>query len=276
MMKGTTVAIVGLSTLFREGLQLLLRRSRFTVVGHASTLAEVLEKYADSPPALALVALAPREDTGAVIRQIRGHASATQGMRIVMLTDPRSATQLREAAEAGVRAVLSKDITGGVLQRSLDLVQLGQQVFPGASHERPAPASAGALIPFAWPPAALPADVPARKADDLPVKRDSVQMGAATSKATVEPLRSTGLSDRERQILRRLIAGAANKTIARDLDITEATVKVHIKGLLRKIRVNNRTQAAVWGLNNPKLVEDEQKEACDARIAYIAARQAAL
>jgi two-component system nitrate/nitrite response regulator NarL len=40
--------------------------------------------------------------------------------------------------------------------------------------------------------------------------------------------------------------GEPNKIIARQFDITEATVKVHIKAILRKISVRNRTQAAVW------------------------------
>ena len=41
--------------------------------------------------------------------------------------------------------------------------------------------------------------------------------------------------------------------IARKIDIAEATVKVHIKAILRKIRVQNRTQAAVWAMNNGRL-----------------------
>jgi two-component system nitrate/nitrite response regulator NarL len=58
------------------------------------------------------------------------------------------------------------------------------------------------------------------------------------------------LSTREWQILSGLVKGHANKVIARDCNITEATVKVHMKSILRKIRVDNRTQAAVWALEN--------------------------
>jgi two-component system nitrate/nitrite response regulator NarL len=54
------------------------------------------------------------------------------------------------------------------------------------------------------------------------------------------------LSDRETQILRCLMQGASNKEIGRQLDLAEATVKVHIKSILRKIRAANRTQAAMW------------------------------
>jgi two-component system nitrate/nitrite response regulator NarL len=46
-----------------------------------------------------------------------------------------------------------------------------------------------------------------------------------------------------------LIQGAPNKLIACQLKITEATVKVHVKAILRKIQVKNRTQAAIWALN---------------------------
>jgi two-component system nitrate/nitrite response regulator NarL len=54
------------------------------------------------------------------------------------------------------------------------------------------------------------------------------------------------LSTRESQILNCLTEGAPNKVIARKLDVAEATVKVHIKAILRKIGATNRTQAAMW------------------------------
>jgi two-component system, NarL family, nitrate/nitrite response regulator NarL len=67
----------------------------------------------------------------------------------------------------------------------------------------------------------------------------------------VPPLRNhPGLSEREAQMLDGLVKGHANKVIARTCDITEATVKVHMKSILRKIRVDNRTQAAIWAMEN--------------------------
>ena len=53
------------------------------------------------------------------------------------------------------------------------------------------------------------------------------------------------LSDRELQVLEGLTQGKANKEIARDLDIREPTVKLHVKTLYRKIGASNRTQAAM-------------------------------
>ena len=69
-----------------------------------------------------------------------------------------------------------------------------------------------------------------------------------------------GLSEREEQILRDLVKGHPNKIIARKLDIAEATVKVHMKSVLRKIRVANRTQAAIWALENGYAVDRPHPE----------------
>jgi DNA-binding CsgD family transcriptional regulator len=60
----------------------------------------------------------------------------------------------------------------------------------------------------------------------------------------------SALSEREAQMLDGLVKGHANKVIARACDISEATVKVHMKSILRKIRVENRTQAAIWAMEN--------------------------
>src|SRR5262249_47216225 len=54
------------------------------------------------------------------------------------------------------------------------------------------------------------------------------------------------LSRREMLILRLLMEGASNKSIALKLVITESTVKVHMKAVLRKLRLRNRTHAAIW------------------------------
>jgi len=57
-----------------------------------------------------------------------------------------------------------------------------------------------------------------------------------------------GLSQREEQILKSVVRGHSNKMIARTCGDTDATIKVHMKSILRKIRVENRTQAAIWAL----------------------------
>jgi len=56
------------------------------------------------------------------------------------------------------------------------------------------------------------------------------------------------LTQREREILRELAGGLSNKMIARRLDITEGTVKVHVKHLLKKLNLRSRVEAAVWAV----------------------------
>jgi DNA-binding NarL/FixJ family response regulator len=66
----------------------------------------------------------------------------------------------------------------------------------------------------------------------------------APDEAPQSPL-AAALSERELQVLRGLTEGKANKQIARDLDLQEPTVKLHVKTLYRKIGASNRTQAAL-------------------------------
>jgi two-component system nitrate/nitrite response regulator NarL len=134
-------------------------------------------------------------------------------VRIVVLTNNATRTVLGRAIGWGVDAYLLKDMSPVALTRSLQLVMLGQQVFP------------------------------TRLAVSL--------LGTGAPEPVEEPAASArGLSPRENQILRFLVNGASNKLIARELNISEATVKVHLKGLLRKVQASNRTQAAIWGLNH--------------------------
>jgi two-component system, NarL family, nitrate/nitrite response regulator NarL len=75
-------------------------------------------------------------------------------------------------------------------------------------------------------------------------------VGNGATDDAISPRTPHGLSEREEQILRGLVKGQSNKLIARTCACTEATVKVHMKSILRKIRVANRTQAAIWALEN--------------------------
>jgi two-component system nitrate/nitrite response regulator NarL len=85
---------------------------------------------------------------------------------------------------------------------------------------------------------------------DEAVPRDEQEQEQAILIATGDAIASPQLSPREKSILRCLVEGDSNKCIARKIDIAEATVKVHVKAILRKIRVQNRTQAAIWGMKN--------------------------
>jgi two-component system nitrate/nitrite response regulator NarL len=136
-------------------------------------------------------------------------------IRIVVLVDQADKAHMRRALTVGVRGFLPKNISLTTLRLSLQLVALDENLFA-----TPAELSDDQLAP---PQAAARLDK-----DTLPVL----------------------LSEREAGILDCLGSGSSNKVIARELGVAEATVKVHIKSVLRKINVKNRTQAAVWALNN--------------------------
>jgi two-component system nitrate/nitrite response regulator NarL len=114
---------------------------------------------------------------------------------------------------AGSDAYLVKTISCDALIQALDLVMLGVTIMPSR---------VGRILCEAR-------DTDTAAARSIPV--DHVPQG---------------LTDREAAILQCLPRGESNKVIARRYDITEATVKVHIKAILRKICVRNRTQAAIW------------------------------
>ncbi len=67
-----------------------------------------------------------------------------------------------------------------------------------------------------------------------------------TSATTADPLEQ--LTPREIEILKQVALGLANKQIARELDITESTVKVHVKNVLRKLCLRSRVEAALWAV----------------------------
>lgn len=118
---------------------------------------------------------------------------------------------------APIDGLILKSVSGEALVRSLQLALAGERVFPArlvglllANHRAAA--------------AAAPAPEP--------------QDGEAP------------LSEREIEIVRCLVGGDSNKAIADRLDLGEATVRSHLKSVLRKIRVGNRTQAAIWAVEN--------------------------
>src|SRR5207344_776288 len=129
--------------------------------------------------------------------------------------------------EAGANGYVLKQVDYGTLTKSLDLVMLGETVLSSSVIElftrQSKPISGGQRL----------LKGPTRQASEAEYQRTPRKF-----------------SNREAEILDCLTRGEANKLIARKFDITEATVKVHIKAILRKIQVKNRTQAAIWAHAN--------------------------
>jgi two-component system nitrate/nitrite response regulator NarL len=198
--------------LFREGLKLLVEGQGFRLSAEAGSLPEAHQAVeAGLRPALVLID--PTPGNGEEREHMKRLRLLLPEAKLVVLTGELSTPLLASALEAEIDGYLIKDLSAQALCQSLRLVMIGEKVFP--SH------LAALLI--------------------------SGRVSAAAP--DIQPGRG-GLSQREVQIMRCLVNGDSNKTIANHLNITEATVKVHLKSLLRKINASNRTQAAIWALNN--------------------------
>lgn len=147
-----------------------------------------------------------------ILKQMRG---ANEDTKLIVLTNKMSVRLLTRALSAGADAYLLKSLSPEPFLQSLRLVFLGEKVFP----TQLAPVIASETLG--------------------PAMLDTHTSSAKSS-----------LSEREREILRRLVQGESNKVIGRQFGITEATVKVHLKAVLRKLNLSNRTQAAIWAMSH--------------------------
>jgi len=235
MSRNVPTFIIDQSALIREGLTRILASTRFRVSSACAELREVVRKIAPGDQTLVLYGsdLGSHDDFVQLGRFKSEHAN----VKIVMLSDVQDARTLTSAIEAGVDGFLSKQITSDALLKSIELVWMGETVVPSAllrmSVGRAEDFSAHEIV------AVTP-----------PVLEEHLMISSAHS-LSAHLDRAQRLSCKEQLILRCLTQGASNKAIARELNMAEATVKVHIKGILRKIRVSNRTQAAVWALREP-------------------------
>lgn len=200
----------------REGLRNILSGESFQIqasVSDASALFDPLGRVADDVDIHVIVV--DGGDTGFGLDACRRLATKKDHARLALLFDHYVFEDVVEAFQIGVDAVIIKEILCAPLVESIKLAALGEKVFPSQLVNNLT----------SWVPAALGGDWKSSAA-------------------------SVGLSGREIEILEGIMAGMANKVIARQLGICEATVKVHVKAILRKLGVENRTQAATWGVKN--------------------------
>lgn len=77
-----------------------------------------------------------------------------------------------------------------------------------------------------------------------------LRMAGTASGAAVRSLDNQSFTDREHAVLGLISEGASNKIIGRKLDITESTVRVHVRAILKKLGMQNRTQAALYAVGH--------------------------
>ena len=218
-MEVTNLLIADESRLFREGLRRILPEDKFNIVGELNSLVEVLTALRNQPHPISLVIGGPSADTLVEFETLKLITQQFSDLKMVLLAEKMVPGLLEMALDSGASGFLSKNISPEALLYSLEIVLLGEQIFP--TH-----------LPFLY-----------EKAPRSPFPILLEDVGAYTP-----------LSSRESQILGCLVNGSSNKTIARELNMAEATVKVHLKSLLRKLKATNRTQAAIRGLSSPALL----------------------
>lgn len=215
-MKPIRILIVDDHTLFRSGLKLALQRhDGFQVVGEAGDGLEGIKRAKQLKPDVVLLDLhMPGIGGLEALRLLKEDVPESQ---VVMLTVSEDADDLLETLRAGARGYLLKNIDTEFLLESIQRAARGESVMsPQIAH---------------------------KLADSLrtPSSRENVAVAA------VSPDK---LSPREREIIVMLARGASNKEIASVLNLSESTIKIHVQGILRKLNIAKRVQAAVYAVEH--------------------------
>jgi two-component system nitrate/nitrite response regulator NarL len=193
--------------LFRIGLQELLQRRGIDVVGAMGDCQQGIELVQQEVPDVVLLDMRmPEMDGVQVLKELRRRSLA---MPIAMLTTSREEKDVIDSLQSGAQGYLLKDMEPDELISALKQIVNGNTVV--------APELTGILAK------------------------------AVQGETEQEPKQSafSDLTPREREILCHLAEGQSNKVIARNLGISDGTVKLHVKAILRKLNVHSRVEAAV-------------------------------
>lgn len=162
------------------------------------------------------------------IEDVRTFRNRVPKAQIIVLASAYVIDEIEQHLHDVVEAILPDDSSPQMLTGVLTVVDEGFRVSLPGKPGRPAGRA----------PAPSVVALHDRELDDIPADH------------AASPTPPVGLSAREITVIRKLREGASNKDIARDLQIVESTVKVHLRACYRKIGVRNRTQAAIWAANN--------------------------
>jgi len=225
--------------LVREALKSLMANNSYRVVCDIGSTAEfsAMSGLSDDPK---LVILGAQSTENALSEAVSAR-KLWPDSKIILLYEYLSPADFQKVLMSEINGCVPLFASPDTLISSLDMVVTkGARVMVVGHTQRLA-------IQAAQPGQSNPSEIKLQS-DGAEHEDVSVSTGALQQPPmNVHPLH---LSEREAQILDGLVKGHANKVIARTCDITEATVKVHMKSILRKIRVDNRTQAAIWAMAN--------------------------
>jgi two-component system nitrate/nitrite response regulator NarL len=227
--------LVGPSAFLREGLTRILGASDYRIVASASYVDDLVLTALSRYRSILLI-IDAGDDLGAAAGQVELFKGLHPAARIAVLADHTQPSDIVSAFRAGANAYFTKVMPANTFIKSLELVMLGETILPAA------------ILPMILDNADDDDDDDSDEDDqDYEAVVSDVRKTAGEF-LQAESSDTPRLSARERSILNCLIEGDSNKAIGRKINIAEATVKVHVKAILRKIRVRNRTQAAIWAI----------------------------
>jgi DNA-binding NarL/FixJ family response regulator len=213
--------IVDDHALFRRGLEMVLEEEPdIDLVGQASDGAEAVEKAAESLPDVVLMDIRMPRSSG--IEACRAMKEAAPSAKIVILTISDEEEDLFEAIRAGASGYLLKDIPLDEVADTVRAVHGGQSLINPSM-------AAKLLTEFA----ALARRDDEERAQEVPAPR---------------------LTEREMQVLKLVARGMNNRDIAKELFISENTVKNHVRNILEKLQIHSRMEAVMVAVRE-KLIE---------------------
>ena len=213
--------IVDDHALFRRGLEMVLEEEPdIELVGQASDGAEAVEKAAESLPDVVLMDIRMPRSSG--IEACRAVKEAAPSAKIVILTISDEEEDLFEAIRAGASGYLLKDIPLDEVADAVRAVHGGQSLIN--------PSMAGKLLTEF---ATLAKRDDEERAQEVPAPR---------------------LTEREMQVLKLVARGMNNRDIAKELFISENTVKNHVRNILEKLQIHSRMEAVMVAVRE-KLIE---------------------
>jgi two-component system nitrate/nitrite response regulator NarL len=215
MRKAIRLLVVDDHPLFRRGLvSLLSQDSRFSVVGEAGDIGEAFRILSHQEPDLLLLDnhLPGVKGVEAIVSLKQGH----ENLRILMLTVSEDEDDLANALQNGADGYLLKTLESDQLCEAIVKVAEGQSVV--------SPEMMSKLV-YALRQPTVPSAIESDNGHPLKVLER--------------------LSPREMEIFLLIAKSLSNKHIARDLDIAETTVKIHIQHIFKKLEMTSRVQVAV-------------------------------
>jgi len=231
------IMLVDDHALFRDGIVSLLKRDeRFEIVAVADDGETALENIEKVNPDVVLMDIQMPGMGG--IEAARRILSNRPGLKVIMITVSEKEHDLFEAVKAGAQGyILKTDTDGQYMRDAIISVAAGEAIIP--------PAMAPQLLTeFASLAQGLPNQL-SQKESPKPKAEAKLDEEEATQITDHQP-ETSQLTPREFQVLELVAQGLTNKGIASRLNISENTVRSHLRSIMDKLHMNSRVQAALW------------------------------